>query len=170
MAASSRRSAGQPAVTASGASSPITTRAGRTPSRSTTSGVDEAPGRDAEREDRLEAGEHARQDGLVGQAGEQREAADVDQRVADADDAEQHDRRRLLGDGADEDQRRAEERDADAEPEREPAAPDEAEGEQRAEHPAGADGRGQDADARSRPCRRRSMATTTVKHASGSRA
>ena len=58
---------------------------------------DQPAGRHPEREDRLEAGEHARQDGLVGEPREQRESADVDQCVADADQAEQHDRRRLLG-------------------------------------------------------------------------
>ena len=109
---------------------------------------EQAAGRHAEREDRLEAREHARQDGLVGQPGEQREAADVDQRVADADHAEQDDRRRLLGNDADQGQRRAEQRDADAEPAGEPAAPDQPEREERAEHAAGADGRVQDADAR----------------------
>ena len=87
--ASSRWSACQLAATATGARSPITTRAGRTPSSSTTSGVRETPGRDPEREDRLEGGEHARQDGLVGQASEQGEATDVDQSVADTDETEQ---------------------------------------------------------------------------------
>ena len=109
---------------------------------------EQAADRHAEGEDRLEAGEHPREHGLVGEPREEREAADVDQRVADADEAEQDDRRRLLGREADEGQRRAEQRDADAEPAPEPAAPDEREREQRAEHAAGADGRVEDADAR----------------------
>ena len=109
---------------------------------------EQAAERDPERQDRLEAGEHAREDGLVRHPGQDREPADVDQRVADADQAEQHDRRRLLRDGADERERRAEQRDPDPEPGGEPAAPDQREGEERAEHAARADGRVQDADAR----------------------
>ncbi|CAA9482369.1 MAG: hypothetical protein AVDCRST_MAG13-1244 [uncultured Solirubrobacteraceae bacterium] len=105
-------------------------------------------GRDPEREDGLEAGEHPREDRLVGEAAEQREAGDVDEGVAHADDAEEHERRGLLGDGADEDQRRAEQRHAEPEPRREPPAADQPEREQRAEHPARPDRRGEHADAR----------------------
>jgi hypothetical protein len=54
---------------------------------------EQAAGREPEREDRLEPREHAREDGLVRQPGQHREAADVDQRVADADQAEQDYRR-----------------------------------------------------------------------------
>ncbi len=109
---------------------------------------EQAADRDPERQDRLEAREHARQDGLVRQPGQHREAADVDQRVADADQAEQDDRRRLLGNDADQRQRRAEQRDPDAEPAGESATPDQPEREDRAEHAAGADRRVQDTDAR----------------------
>jgi hypothetical protein len=49
----------------------------------------QAPGRPAQGQDRLEAGEHPREHGLVGQPRQQREARDVDQRVADADDREE---------------------------------------------------------------------------------
>jgi hypothetical protein len=108
----------------------------------------EAPDRHPERQDRLEAGEHPREDGLVGQPGKQRESRDIDQRVADSDDAKEHNGRRLMGEGADDDERRPEERDASAEPERESAAPDKAKREERAEHPARSDGRDQDAHRR----------------------
>ena len=113
----------------------------------------QAAGRDPEREDRLEAREHAREDGLVRQPGQHREAADVDQRVADADQAEQDDRRCLLRNDADQGQRRAEQRDADAEPAGESATSDQPERQDRAEHATGADGRVQDTDARISQCR-----------------
>ena len=109
---------------------------------------EQAAGRDPEREDRLEAREHAREDGLVRQPGQQREAADVDQRVADADQAEQDDRRCQLGNDADQSQRRTEQRDADAEPAGESATSDQPERQDRAEHATCADGRIQDTDAR----------------------
>ena len=73
---------------------------------------------------------------------------DVDQSVADADHAEQHDRRRLLRNDADQDQRRPEQRYADAEPGGEPASSDQPECEERPEQPTRSDGRVQDADAR----------------------
>ena len=109
--ASSRRSAGQLAATASGASSPIATRAGRTPSSSMTSGVTRPPAATPSVRIASKPANMRARTRLVGQAGQQREAADVDQGVADADEAEQQDRRRLLGDGADDDQRRPEQRD-----------------------------------------------------------
>ena len=77
----------------------------------------------------------------------QREADDVDQGVADADQAEQHDRRRLLGSEADHPQRGPEQRDPDAEPGGEPAAADERERDDRPEQAAGADGGVEHADA-----------------------
>ena len=85
--ASSRRRAGQAAATASGA-----TQADGDEREADAEQVDDqrreqAAGRDPERQDRLEAREHPREDGLVGEPGEQREAADVDQRVADPDHA-----------------------------------------------------------------------------------
>ena len=79
---------------------------------------------------------------------QQREATDVDQSVADADQAEQDDRRRLLGNDADHGQRRAEQRYADAEPGGEPATANQPERDDRPEHATGSDGRVQDADAR----------------------
>ena len=100
---------------------------------------DQAADGDPKRQDRLEAGEHPSQHGLVRQPGQHREAADVDQRVADADEAEQDDRRHPLGDDADERQRRPEQRDADPEPGGESTAPDQHEREERAEHAAGPD-------------------------------
>ena len=109
---------------------------------------DQPAGRHPEREDRLEAGEHARQDGLVGEPREQRESADVDQCIADADQAEQNDRRRLLGSEADHRQRRPEQRDAEPEPGGEAAAADELERGDRPEQSAGADRGVEHADAR----------------------
>ena len=101
---------------------------------------DQAAERDPERQDRLEAREHPGQHGLIRQPGQHREAADVDKRVADADEAEQDDRRHPLGDDADERQRRAEQSDPDPEPGGEAAPPDQRECEERAEDAAGPDG------------------------------
>jgi hypothetical protein len=109
---------------------------------------EQATGRDPEREDRLEPREHAREDSLVRQPGQQREATDVDQRVADADHAEQDDRRCQAGNDADQGQRRTEQRDAEAEPAGESATSDQPERQDRAEHPTCSNGRVQDTDAR----------------------
>ena len=146
--ASSRRSAGQLAATANGAMRPIATSASANAEQLDDQRREQAAGRDPEREDRLEAREHAREDGLVRQPGQHREAADVDQRVADADHAEQDDRRCLLGNDADQRQRRTEQRDADAEPAGESATSDQPERQDRAEHATCSDGRIQDTDAR----------------------
>jgi hypothetical protein len=118
-------------------------------------------GRDPEREDRLEAGEHPREDRLVGEAAEQREAGDVDEGVAHADDAEEHERRGLLGDAADEDQRRADSATPSPNQVASRPRPTSRKAKQRAEHPARSDRCGQHADARS-PVPSRSMATATV--------
>jgi hypothetical protein len=109
---------------------------------------EQATGRDPEREDRLERREHAREDGLVRQPGQHREAADVDQRVADADQTKQEERRCQFRNDADQGQRRTEQRDADAEPAGEPATSDQPERQDRAEHATCSNGGIQDTDAR----------------------
>ena len=99
---------------------------------------------------------------LVGrQPAEQGEAGDVDQRVADADEGEEDERRALLRHDADERERQPPQGDPDGEPRAEASGADEQRGRQRAEHGAHADGRHQRADpglarcraARSRPPR-----------------
>ena len=82
---------------------------------------------DPDGQGRLERGEHAGQHRLVGQPGQHRESADVDERVADPHHGEQHDRGRHLGNDAERDQWHAPERDPEAEPGREPTVPDEPE-------------------------------------------
>ncbi len=101
MRASSRRSAGQPTPTASGVRRPTTTSARANADQLDHQRSEQPAGRDAERQDRLEPGEHPREHGLVRQPGERGEAADVDERVADADHREQADRRHLPRNDAD---------------------------------------------------------------------
>ena len=145
--ASSRRSAGQLAATASGAMTPIATRASRTPSRSTTSGVTRPPTATPSVSIASNAANmRARTVSSVSRA-QHREAATSISALPTPTTPSSDDRGGLLGDGADQRQRCAEHRDADAEPRAEPAAPDQPEREHRAEHAAGADGGVEDSDA-----------------------
>jgi hypothetical protein len=73
--------------------------------------------------------------------------AGVDERVAEADDRDQRDRRQPRG-GAEDDQRQAPQSDVDAKRHGEPAATEQPEGEDRSHHGAGSQRRVQDADAR----------------------
>jgi hypothetical protein len=145
---SSRRSRGHAAAAATGYRRPTATSAVRTPAASTTSAATITPCPHRQGDRTLQDAEHPRQHVVGGGPAPQREASDVDQRVAHADAGQQDQRRGLGRDGADERHRQPAQGHAQGEPGVQGARADQQGRGGGAQHGARPDGGVQRADAR----------------------
>ena len=136
------------ATARTGHTSPIAISAAATPNQLDHRRGEDRPQPDRHRDEALQHAEDARQHRVGSQPADEGEPGDVDQRVADADEGEQEQRRRLLREDADERDGQSPQRDPDREPDAQPAGADQQRRAERAEHRADADGRHERADAR----------------------
>ena len=111
---SRRRSRHHDATARTGQTSPIDDQRGRDAEPRDHRRGGDRPDPDGHRDQALQHPEDAGQHRVGGQPAEQREPGDVDQRVADADEGQQDQRRRLLREDADQRDRQAPQRDPDA--------------------------------------------------------
>ena len=104
-----------------GQSSPIAIRAAGMPNHAIMADARTAPDADRHGDKTLQHAEDARQYDVGGQSADESEPGDVDQSVADADEREEEQRRRLMGKDADQCEGQPPQCDADREPHAQPA-------------------------------------------------